>query len=362
MTLQNKLNSVFVTVGSLLMIFAAIFFSGPLGEGISSGILLCGERLIPSLLPFMILSSYLFHSGAMETVSALISPFTRHILRLPQCCGGVFLLSLISGYPVGARLTASLVEKGEIDPKTAERLLCCSINGGPAFLICAVGERMLGDRTVGVILFVASVSASVITMILLGFPHPVTPRQALKKPKLRFFDPLVQAVSESTGGMLGLCGFVLCFSALTELFSFFLGNPEKNTPFHFLFSFICGIFEVTCGTAELSSHRDLLGILGISSLLSFSGISVLAQAGFFLRKKGVSLKGFLMARLIHIPLSMGITWGLCRLFPRTMDVFLPPSPVFGVSEHPEVSLLCLGMLAVGALSLPRRKNKIQDGE
>ena len=60
----------------------------------------------------------------------------------------------------------SLVKNGTTDKNTAQTVLLFSVNSSPAFVIFAVGEGMLFSKKIGLVIFLANLLSSVITLIL----------------------------------------------------------------------------------------------------------------------------------------------------------------------------------------------------
>ena len=82
--------------------------------------------------------------------------------------GSVVLLSLIGGYPMGAKSIAGLLEQGRLDRATAQRMLpfcCCA---GPSFIITAVGSGMFGSAQAGILLYLVQLFVSILLGAVLG--------------------------------------------------------------------------------------------------------------------------------------------------------------------------------------------------
>ena len=89
-------------------------------EGIKKGILFCIEVLVPSLYAFMTLSSAVIRSGVAVSLTKPFCKISRFLFRLPPSGLAVILLSILGGYPVGARCSAMLFEQGSISRSEAE--------------------------------------------------------------------------------------------------------------------------------------------------------------------------------------------------------------------------------------------------
>ena len=63
-----------------------------------------------------------------------------------------FIMGIISGYPVGAKIVNKFIEDGTCTKQEAERMLAFTNNSGPLFIIGTVGISLFGDTTIGIIL------------------------------------------------------------------------------------------------------------------------------------------------------------------------------------------------------------------
>ena len=75
------------------------------------------------------------------------------------------LLGTISGYPVGARITADLRKNKLISKNEAERLVAFTNNSGPIFIAGAVATGMLMDAKLGSILLTCHILGAVSVVI-----------------------------------------------------------------------------------------------------------------------------------------------------------------------------------------------------
>lgn len=76
--------------------------------GALQGLLYCGNILIPSLFPFMVLSTFIVKSGIADALGKFLSPVTKRLFHTDGSVGVVILLGLTGGFPVGAKGVATL--------------------------------------------------------------------------------------------------------------------------------------------------------------------------------------------------------------------------------------------------------------
>ena len=79
-----------------------------------------------------------------------------------------FIMGIISGYPVGAKIINKFLEDGTCTKLEAERMLAFTNNSGPLFIIGTVGISLFGDTTIGAILFVTHLLACITVGLIFG--------------------------------------------------------------------------------------------------------------------------------------------------------------------------------------------------
>jgi sporulation integral membrane protein YlbJ len=358
----GKMISVFLI---LLLAAGLLTMAGAVAEGVREGLTLCVNVIVPSLFPFMILSGYVALSGLGPWVALPLRPLTRKLLRLPDEAGSVYLMSLIGGYPVGARTMATLIQTGRLNPKLASRMLCYCVNAGPAFLVAAVGLGFFRSAAAGWILLAGQVSSS----LLIG---AFVSRQA-KEEEGRFVQPpsdagnaFVAAVGNASAAIINTCAFVVLFSGLNALLreSGLIAAAENAFPFSQLpmglaESLLAGIMEVTGGCAAASSLAGNTAFLLTAFFVSFGGLSIMAQIASAVHGTGVDLRGFLLTRFVHGALTAAISYPLYLAFAHSIPTFCPTNaPAARVTPYAAVT--SVGMLAMAAmllLSLPPAARK-----
>lgn len=100
-------------------------FSKECSKGAENGIGLCLSTLVPSLFPFMVLASYITDSGLAEKIGRHLSWLTKPLFGLDGCFASAIILSLVGGYPVGAKTVNLLYKK--------VRRIKMSVNGQVCF-------------------------------------------------------------------------------------------------------------------------------------------------------------------------------------------------------------------------------------
>lgn len=335
----------------------------PVGDGVRAGLRLCGDVIIPSLFPFMVLAGFVATSRVCVVLERILLPLT-YLLRLPARAGAPLLMGLIGGYPVGARTLSIMVGQKSLDKDTASRMLCFCVNAGPPFLLCAVGAGMFRSLQVGGLLLVAQLLSTLVIGIVLGLFEPSPESCAVPQQGYRPYSTcFVQAVNDACTGMFSICAFVVLFSAITSLITATGAAGALTAAISSQFpalgkdlinGILFGALEVTTG-CRLLGRCGYSGMLAAAALLSFSGLSVVFQVMAAVHGSGISVRGFVLSRVVHALLTLGVFAGLLHVFPQAEQVALSLSqPVEAYSGTVGSSASLLAMCAVFLLTYGSR--------
>ncbi len=343
-----KLPSVLAVIGAALSAAVLLAFPQQAVSGAAKGLELCAGVIIPSLFPFLAVSSFSALSPSLSDVTRLFSPVMRHVFRLPAAAAPAVVFGLIGGYPVGCTTTAQLYEQGEINSEQAQRLTCFSVNAGPAFVITAVGVTMLRSVKAGIILFASCVVSSIIIGILLGFTAPKPEKKAAKeKTSTGELRALVGATEKAAQSIIKICAWTVLFSCISTV----AGSMSISE--NVLLAFSC-ISEVTGGCLAATQTGNLCAV---AAALGWSGLCVCCQVIESVKKTGASLGVFFAFRVAHAALAAVACGIILHFFPIEISVFSNVASVtagsFSYSVSATVALLCL--CTVFIIDLDRNK-------
>ena len=110
---KTKRTAVLLSAAALLLIVLLALSPARYAAACLEGVSLWAKAVLPSLFPFFILTALLTKLGAAETLADKLSPLTKKC-KLPGAAAYCFLLSILSGYPVGSRIIADLAGSGPI--------------------------------------------------------------------------------------------------------------------------------------------------------------------------------------------------------------------------------------------------------
>lgn len=333
----------------LLCGFALFRFPSAVGTGVSRGLTLCGNIIIPALFPFMVLTGVWMRSPFSDGMGRLLAAPVRFLFRLPAPAAGVIVFSMIGGYPSGAVALEPLLTENRLSQRDGARLMHFCVNAGPAFAVSAVGAGMLGDSRMGAILCTAHLAAALCIGIGEGLMHPAPLQIPAPPPKNVVFSvSFTEAVNSACRSLLYMCGFVILFcaalsvgdgSGLCALFDRVTGwVTGKSTP-----SLLSGLLEVTAGCMEVAGSTPVSVFL-LGFFMGFGGLSVQCQVRAILSAYPAVFRRFFLFRVLHGMLGGAFSVLLCRVIPLPLHSL--HTQVGRIAVHtvsPLASVALLGM-------------------
>ena len=152
----------------VLLAICFVIFSRSNLTAATNGLTLWATCVVPSLFPFFVISNLLSQTKVVSFVGKLLDKLMRPLFNVPGIGGFAFVMGLISGYPVGAKIVSDFREQGLVTKDEGERMLAFTNNSGPLFIISSVGISLFGDTTTGLLLLCTHILACVTVGILLG--------------------------------------------------------------------------------------------------------------------------------------------------------------------------------------------------
>jgi len=329
----------------IIILFLAVFMLLNPQETVnaaSSGFKLWFSIIVPALLPFFILAELLVNLGVPRILGILLEPIMRPLFNLPGCSSLVVVMGFTSGFPVGAILSKKLYDEKMISGEEISRLVSFTNNCSPLFIIGAVGVGMFGSPFLGYILALSHYLSNLIVGMFWGLrtkkplrnisrlPLSQELSQALAEARENYYGPgklLSDAIKNSLNNILAIAGFIILFSVITQMFSFW-GIIDLlalfilkifsifNLSYELIYGWLMGLFEITIGARAITATSPaniLPQLLAVSSILAWSGLSIIAQVMSIVVGTPVKLSFYLYSRLMQMFLSIFITTAAYKL-------------------------------------------------
>ena len=319
---KNILSILFVTFTICL-----VFFSNSNLVAAKKGLDLWANNVVPALFPFFVATELLSYTNVCERLSRLLEKIMRPIFNVPGNGAYAFILGLISGYPVGAKIVTLLRNSNKCSKNEGNRMLAFTNNSGPLFVIGTVGITLFKSSTIGILLLVTHILASITVGIILGiisrFKFKYTVENISNSGYTSFNSK--QCNLSNLGEVLGnsilsaikttlvIGGFVVLFSVIISILNtsnllsicaYTLQPIFKlfNIDISFIKPILTGLLELTNGVSLVSGvpcKALTTNIVLCAFLLGFGGLSVLLQVLSIISKSDLSIKTYLFAKLLQ---------------------------------------------------------------
>lgn len=292
-----SVRSLFLKGGMLLFLCLLLLFPASALSGAKNGLLLWFHQVLPSLLPFLILSTLFLSTGLSDSLAYRLSPFLSPIFKCsPSGCYAI-VIGLLAGLPVGAKTVASLVERGQITKEEGQYLLPLCNNPSPLFLLGYVSVSVLNAPSLRYPLLFIVILSSMLSAALLRPKNAVLfsarqsrPKQHTKKFSFSFLL-LDSAIEQAFSVLTRVGGYIILFSVLAEFLT--------KMPLPPLFRACVGSFlEITTGSTALAAlplEKNILIPL-VTAFIAFGGLSAGAQTKSVLAGSGLPFAHYLLTK------------------------------------------------------------------
>lgn len=278
------------------------------------GLQLWFEKMIPALLPFMILSGIMIRMRVTEQFSRLIYPVIRPVFRVsPNACYAMFM-GFLCGFPMGSKTIADLLSRKMLSKREAEYLLAFCNNIGPVYF-CSFVLPLLGRKLVLPYLFGMYGLPLLYGLILRytrfrdlspapGAAGPAPAQENTPAGKENLLYAVDDAVTSSVQSILSLGGYMILFNLMNLPFHILLNRPPVR---------LAPLFEITGGLKLTGGRFPLLALL----LLPFGGFSCIAQTYSCIKGTSLSLSQYVAHKLLLTAMTGVYYLGWFLLFPSS---------------------------------------------
>ncbi len=289
---KNRYKDHIALAAGAILIITLLFISDAPAQKIREALSICAKAVIPSVFPFMVISSFFIKLGGGKVLGRMFSLPSKLLFGTSENAACAVILGFLCGYPIGASCASELYDRGEISKNELQRILTFINNPSSAFVIGGVGAGLFGSIRLGKILYF-SVLLSACTAGILSrfFKKDEEIRQCRSdNAELSVSRALTEAISSSALGMLNICGCVCFFSVPSAIISDIFDISERIS------ALVSGIFEISGGAAAAAEIRSLPLC---AAVCAWSGLSVFLQVVSVCRGRRISFFPLLLSKLFQ---------------------------------------------------------------
>ena len=291
-----------------LGIFAALLiFPKAAAEAVKDGLIMCAQVIIPSLFPFFIATNLLNELGASKLISNALAPFGAKI-GISGHGVSAFIIGVTGGYPLGAAYIARLRSQGLISRDEASRLIVFCNNSGPAFIVGAAGVGVFSSAAAGFFLYAVHIFAALIFGVMASpkAPCDICYDEDIFSP-VSFSAAITASVRRSADSVIGVCAFVVAFSALNGVLdgmdiTWILSGElsyRLGAELCWCRAWLSGILELGNGIGTMAGLEIRPINLALAAfILSWGGLSVHFQTFAMISGTDIKTARYMIGRLI----------------------------------------------------------------
>lgn len=319
----------------IILVFCILTNSGLSLSYAAMGLELWFQKMIPTLLPFMILSGIMVRLKLTEKIAMIIYPVIRPVFKVRKNVCYTMLMGFLCGFPMGAKTVDDLYSRKMITRREAEYLLSFCNNIGPVYF-CGFVLPLLERQLVFPYIF-GMYGIPLLYGLVLRYTFFKDLKQELKSSRLpqkalaaceftgdpslakvpavcepigesslaeRLLEAANSSIYSSVQSILMLGGSMILFNLLNLLPHLILSRPPQ---------FLAPILEITGGLNMLQASLPLYSLL----VLSFGGISCIAQTYNCIGQSDLSITHYILHKIALTLLNALYYLGWFLLVPQS---------------------------------------------
>ena len=313
----DKLYRLLFTALSLYLIVLLLRYPTLSLEYASTGLNLWLKKMVPTLLPFMILSGIMIRMNLTESFVRLLHPLLHRLYGTSQNGSYTVIMGFLCGFPMGARIVGELYESGRLSHKESAHLLYFCNNIGPIYFLSYVVPMLAVKKPLipflimyGIPLLYGLILCRIVPFFQTNASSPanssafitdntynINSNHAATAQQKTHPMPLLAAVDSSVlSGLIGIAklgGYMVFFNLLDIVFV-----PFQHVSTDLLNIYQC-ILEITSGI-DHAGHSLYYPIL---ILLPFGGFSCIAQTYSMISRTDLSVRPYIFHKVIQTALT-----------------------------------------------------------
>lgn len=298
----------FKTILYLILIIAVLLHPESTFEYAYAGLYQWAVKMVPTLFPFMMISSIMVYSGADLELGRMLSIPLKRVYRYSVYGLYAVFMGFFCGFPMGAKVVCELYEKQKLSKEEAISLLGFCNNIGPAYflgiiipMIHACGYQntlpflfgMYGIPAIYGIFLSRRFKKADISQTSYQITQPAEPGE-----RLSLSNCLKKACVENTQSLIILGGYITFTNVFRIFPDFFSLSDNIKCVLSSFLEIMSGVQTVY--TCALCPEQKILWIM---TALCFSGISCFMQTGSFLEKANLPLAAYIRNKVVLTILS-----------------------------------------------------------
>lgn len=286
---MKQYSYLFLMVGFFVVMLC---FPSETFQGATNGLLLWFQTILPTLLPFIIISNILVQTNCVYYISRTIKPVLQKFFHISDEACYAVLIGFLCGYPMGAKVIGDLIISGRISKTEGQYLLSFCNNTSPMFIISYIVMQHFKDDSLLwgtiIILVLSPVLCSFLFRKFYNYDYINLSNLHTKKDICFNFNMFDRSIMNGFETITKVGGYIILFSIL-----FMLGSK-------FPISILLPILEISNGIPFIIklSSSFFVTYTYILGLTSFGGFCAVAQTNSMIQDTGLRIFPYIIQKLI----------------------------------------------------------------
>ncbi len=276
----------------ILFLVLMLCFPSETFSGASNGLLLWFQIILPTLLPFLIMSNLLIYTNYASVISKILKPFLQKLFNVSDEATYAILIGFLCGYPMGAKVIADLIVSKRISEQEGQYLLSFCNNASPMFIVSYIVMQNFKDHSLLIGTLLILILAPILCSMLFRkfYQFKIHSNKSTKNQQnicfsFEIFDTCIMNGFE-TSTKIG--GYIILFSIL---FTFCSKLP---------IAWLVPVLEISNGilyVTRLSIPFAHIYVITLT-LTAFGGFCAIAQTYSMIQKTKLRILPYIIQKLI----------------------------------------------------------------
>ena len=262
------------SVGPAILMVFLLLYPRFAAEGARYGLLLWYTSVVPSLFPFMVLSSLIVSSGGVSLLMKPVRTFLGPWLPLSENGCYTLISGLLCGCPMGAKTCGDFVREGKLSVQEGRFLMAICNHPSPMFLlgfVCPLFEAGMHPSRLLLSIYLPLLPLAALAKRIY-FPALPAPASSGSRPQIQPAPALDTAILAAAEILCRIGGYLMLFSIVIVFLRRAPWLPAS------LRLFLMGAMEMTTGVREVSASLPFPDSgTAAAAILAFGGICGIFQ-------------------------------------------------------------------------------------
>lgn len=295
----------------LSVFFLFLFYRNAVISGALGGLVLWYRYVLPTLLPFMILTQIMLQTDTVYLVSRIAGGFMRYFPGVSGYGCFAVIAGFLCGYPMGAKVTSDLVVGRRISPDEGAYLLSFCNNMSPMFILGVLFRNYIPEHVLHLPFFLILTDSPLLCSQIFRIYYTRMPRihsvkyltcttsSSARSADISFGTILNRSITESADAIIRVALYMMLASIWMHMLDQIILTDGVGK------TLLLSTFEITTGLELLSGlaiSRNIRYLIMLA-LTSFGGISSILQTMSMIQESGLKIIPYIAEKLVTMTVT-----------------------------------------------------------